>query len=87
MALAAIKPNQVRAFTNASGHRSYYLVVQDGKGKIGAMWFRNKENSPLHLSWSFKVSEEHDLIMNDVNSLRDVFAKIDEEQYGDGSST
>jgi len=81
--MTKIRPNQIRAFSNSQGNRSYYIVVQDGKGKLGAMWFRHTEGSPLHISWKFKMLEEHDLIMEDCNKLKAVFSKIDNDLYGD----
>lgn len=75
-----IKANQVRAFTNSQGSRSYYMVVEDGKGKFGALWFRHDvagDSKPLHLTWSFKISEEHPIIMENANNLRKVFSSLD----------
>lgn len=76
-----VKPNQVRAFTNKNGHVSYYLVVDDGGAKgMYVMWFRSDESDRMLRAENFRPSEEHPLVIDNLNSFVGVFRDIFERK-------
>lgn len=74
-----LKANQVRAYTNKSGDVHYYIVITKGSNvnqEYGALWFRMCDDTAMHLSFGFKVSSEHPLIMENINIIRSTLETI-----------
>lgn len=76
-----LKANQVRAYVNKKKETQYYIVVNreinEKKEPVwGALWFRMQEEAPMHLSFGFKVKEEHPVIMENINIVRDTLEKV-----------